>query len=325
VEALHGGAAADGTRMTPYDDLLLWASEKQGGSLESLREACSWTASSVATGRRGQEVLDDLLALGHVEVADGRWAIVPTTLAVLADAGGNACFLGARPRWFLDSMHDLDGSSDSGLRDLADHVWDYDLVPQRGPGSWYIGLGPEAPVKALSSLGVRVIDSPAEALLQRAKADGARGLLRTARPGELAGTLVIEGPFATGSVVWEPVAGDRQPGCYRYLRNNQRVYAERTSEGWLEMDYRWAVWRAAPATAKCLWLSPRDRRLYVCSTARLPLELERAVVLRTGRLPRTGPALAVTGSNAVVATYDNITSGFATTVADLLGKELTLV
>jgi hypothetical protein len=252
--------------------------------------------------------------------------IVPTSLAVLADAGGNGCFLGARPRWFVDAMRDLDSADDPALRELADHVWDYEPVAQRGPSSWYVGIGPEAPLKALATLGVRVLDSPAEALLEQARASHAeRGLLRTARPGELAGRLVIDGPFATAQVTWEPVAGDRQLGFYRYLRNNQRVYAERTSEGWLEMDYRWVLWKAALPTSKCMWHAPRDRRLYVCTTARLPLELERALVLRTGSLPLSGPAPEVTGSAAVVHAYDNITSRFATTVASLLVMELTLV
>jgi hypothetical protein len=312
--------------MTPYDDLLLWASEKGQGSLSSLRDACSWTASAAGARQRGQDVLDDLLALGHLDVAGGRWAVTPTSLGLLADGGGNAVFLGARPRWFVDAMRDLDSASDARLRDLADHVYDYDLVEQRGPGTWFLGVGPEAPLAGLQTLGVRILEQPAEGLLRQAVA--AQALVpagRTVRPGELAGRLVIEGPLASGLITWEAVAGDNLPGYYRYLRNNQRVYAVRTAAGWLEMDYRWAVWCAAPSATSCIWYLPRKRRLFLPTTVRPPLELERALVLRTGRLPERAPAPEVTRVSAEMHAYDNITHSFAAQIAQLLGKEVKLV
>ena len=312
--------------MSPYDDLLLWASEKREGSLVGLRAACASTAAAAGTGQRGQDVLDDLLALGHLDASASRWSIAPATLAVLAEGGGNGVFVGARPRWLVEAMGDLDRAQDSRLRELADHVNDYELMAQVGPSSWYLALGPQAPLEAFEALGVRVIAYPAEGLLSRARNErGNPAELRTVRPGELVGRLVIEGSLATGSIAWETAAGDGAPGIYRYLRNNQRVYAARRSGGWLEMDYRWAVWCAAPSAASCIWYLPRKRRLYLAATVRPPLELERALVLRTGRLPERAAAPDVTRVSAEVLAYDNITHTFAAQVADLLGKEVKLV
>lgn len=312
--------------MSPYDDLLLWASEKREGSLVGLRAACAWTAVAARAGQRARDVLDDLLALGHLDVSESKWSIVPATLALLADGGGNGVFVGARPRWLAEAMGNLDSAQDARLRKLADHLNDYDLMAQGGPSSWYLCLGPQTPYEAFEALGVRVIEHPAEGLLRRARDErGKPAELRTVRPGELVGRLVIEGSLATGSIAWETAAGDGSPGIYRYLRNNQRVYAARRSGGWLEMDYRWAVWCAAPSAASCIWYLPRKRRLYLAATVRPPLELERALVLRTGRLPERAPAPDVTRVSAEVLAYDNITHTFAAQIADLLGKEVELV
>lgn len=325
--------------MSPYDDLLLWASEKRHGSLSGLRAACAWAADRAGDGRRGRDVLDDLLALGHVDVRDGRWEVVPAALAVLPDAGGNACFVGARPRWLLEALGDLDEAATwkhrgrpyavdpagaEKLSVLADEIYDYGLIEQRGPGSWILKTGPEAPLDALTALGVRVLGNAADGALQRAISQGASPQVRTVRPGELAGRLAIEGTLLTASIAWEPASTDATPGVYRYMRNNQAVFAERTAGQWLEIDYRWAVWRAAHRSA-CVWYEPRTRRLYLPTAVRPPLALERALVLRTGRLPTSQAAPKAGGVTTDVVAYENMTNAIATQVAALLGKETKLV
>lgn len=310
--------------MSPYDDLLLWLSERREGGIASLRDACAWAAGLARPGLRGQDVLDDLLALGHVEVQEGRWAVTPSCLAVLADGGGNAVLVGARPRWLVEALAALDTAQDPALRELADDLYDHGLVAQEGPSTWYINVGPTASLSALRSLGVEVLTCPAEALLQRAHFERQRApLVRSVRPGEPAGRLRLDGPTLS-SVTWEP-QDDHHQGTYRYLRNNQVVYAQRRSDGWLELDFRTAVWATVRRGAWCIWYSPRARCLSLPSAVRPPLDVERALVLRTGRLPSRGPRPAVTGTGAVVTTYCNITLALAEQVAALLEKEVTLV
>ena len=150
---------------------------------------------------------------------------------------------------------------------------------------------------------------------------GVERQFREVRPGELIGKL-DPAALVEGRVDWLTVASDRSAGFYRYLRNNQRVYAQRSADGWFEIDYRWAVWLAQPASPRAAWFVPRDRFLYLRGVVRPPLEIERALVLRTGRLPIRLPAPNVTGSAEPVFIYINVTSQIAGQVADLLGKEL---
>ena len=62
--------------VTPYDDLLLWASEKQCGNLGRAARSCAWTAGPW-NHRAGPDVFDDLLALGHVDAALGAGSSLP--------------------------------------------------------------------------------------------------------------------------------------------------------------------------------------------------------------------------------------------------------
>ncbi len=256
---------------------------------------------------------DDLLALAHVDVVDDRWRVTPPLLSVLADGGGNGVLVGSRATWLVDALADLDAHEDEGLRLLADHVYENSFVPQPGPSTWYFAAGPEAPLAALGTLGITVLQDAAGSLLSQTVARGPELVGRTVRPGELVGRMTLSGPFSTSQVVWEPVTGDQQVGFYCYMRNRRRVYAERTPTGWLEMDFRWGVWRGAPRQAPCLWFVPRERRLLLASTVRPPLEVERALVLRTGRLPQRASVPEVTGGAAPVAAYLNVSHSVAST------------
>jgi hypothetical protein len=312
--------------MTAYDDLLLWASEKRQGTLADLREACSFAAVRADDDRGWRPVHEDLLALGHVDLAGPGWRVTPPRLVRLADAGGLYLLLGARPGWLVKAMDDMDGHHDSGIRDLADHVYENSRIAQRGPSSWYIGLGPQAPLSALSAVGVRVLDDLSGSLLERGASLLADGIRRSVRPGELLSRMVLEGPFVSHGVSWHPTSGDRDEGLYRYMRNNQRVYAFRTRDEWVELDYRSGVWRSLPRTGRYIWYLPRERRLVVAAAVRPPIRVERALFLRTGRVPQDGPEPRATGRpDAILRSYENITLGVATQVAELLRKELELI
>ena len=140
--------------MNPYDGLLAWVSERQAGSIGLLRSACDW-ASRLVPDKSGLDLVADLEALGHIDVRQGRWTVVPTVLSRLADGGGNSLMIGSRPGWVVDAFDDLDGNDAPGLRALADHVYENLKVPQAGPSTWFLAAGPEAPLSELTRSGCR--------------------------------------------------------------------------------------------------------------------------------------------------------------------------
>jgi hypothetical protein len=305
--------------VTPYDELLMWASEKQAGSLETLQRACQWIGLRV--GVRWRDLQDDMLALAHVDVIGSRWFVAPPHLSRLADGGGNALFVGARPGWLVDAVEGLEKAPSSSLQALADFVYENHRVEQKGPASWYFAAGAGAPWEAFDELGIRVVDDLAGAMMVRAAAVSRGRVKRTVRPGELVSRLV-DGSFAAGQLEWRTVRGDDDPGLYLYLRNNQRVYAERTAEDWRETDLRWGTWRHGGR--KKIWSVMRRRRLYVPSTLRLPLEVERSLHLRSGRLPQRDVLPEITGSDKPVLCFENVTNEVAATTARLVHAHLEL-
>jgi hypothetical protein len=306
--------------MAAHDDLLLWCSEVREGSVARLREACAWTAQKSPLSWSAWEVMSDLVALGHIEVdfETSRWQVVRPTLSLLADGAGLGLMVGARPRWLRNRLEALH----KDFSDVADELFLFDELEQAGPSSWYAEAGLGLTAGALSSVGLRLVDDLAGAQLGSLLDGWDVGKTRVVRPGELTHRMLIEGNALTGSVTWEPMESDRSPAMYKYLRNNRPIVAERAGDSWQELDQRAAVWRALPPTSRCLWVAPREHRLLVAAIERLPVPLERALVLRSGRLPATAPVPAATGSPQPVRIYENISTSLAGHVAALIGKEL---
>lgn len=302
--------------MNPYDELLVWASEVRTGSIESLRSAAAWAVPQ----QPQHDVVDDLLALGHLEVADGRWRIARTALVALANGGGNSIVVGARPRWLLEVGQALDEASDPALAALADHLLENMFVPQRGPSTWFLSFGPEAPVEVLKQFGVAVLDDLSGALMNKLLTGAPPGERRSVRPGELVSYL---SPGNGEVPVWDPARFDADQGAYAYLRNNQRIYALRTEDGWIETDRRWAEWLGVPGVVPKLWSSPREGSMFVRASHRLPTSVERALVLKTGRLPEQDH-LPGGGEPVPVLRYSNIPYVMAERIARTLNKELHL-
>jgi hypothetical protein len=298
-----------------YDELLLWASEVVSGGIGSLLASASW----LDPDRPPRDVVDDLVALGHVDVAPGRWAVAPPVLARLAQGGGNSLVVGARPRWLVETIDGLDDSADPDLIALSEHLTENVLVEQEGPSTWYLSFGHEAPITALDRLHVRRMDDLAGGLLRRLRTTQV-GTYRSVRPGEVVARFAAcSGPDTLGE--WEPARADNEPGSYAYLQNNQRVHARRTIDGWMLIDRRWAEWLALGRRTPVIWSAPRETSFYAHGSLRLPLEVERALVLRTGRLaPMT--KLPDTEKGPDVRRYSNVPHSLAEEVSRLLDKEL---
>lgn len=301
--------------MNAYDDLLLWASEVGSGPLSSLNDAASWAVRA----RTPRDVVDDLVALGHLDVGSGRWTVTRTALARLPNGGGNATVVGARPRWIVEAVEGLDESEDPSLTALSDHLLENLFVEQEGPSTWYLSFSHDEPRDALDHIGMCHVDDLSGRLLAHLESTGL-GEFRAVRPGE---TVARFAPHGGNSSVaaWEPTRSDHDPGGYVYLQNNQRVHARRSADGWLVMDKRAVEWLELGRERPLLWSAPRETSLYVHAGWRLPLALERVLVLRTGRLSTTGHLPGAEGG-AEVRRYANIPHAAAERVATLLDKEL---
>lgn len=311
--------------MTAYDDLLTWASELGEGPIASLRSAAQWTASVAEDPRPAREIVADLEALGHLSVEGNRWRVVAPTLASLPNGGGNRVLVGGRTKWLSDSLAGLVSAADPDLSELADYLLEDATVDQQGPASWFLAFGRGAPIEALAQLGIRSVGVIADGQLEAVRTNGPICQPRTVRPGELVHRFQPDRNAPDGFGVWAPVSGDRQPGFYRYMRNNQRIHAEHFGDQqYREVDVRWAQWLGTPLTMPAVWLVPRHQRLYLAGGARPPLEIERALVARSGRLPTIENDPEVSGSGMPLRAYVNVTHSVATTVATLMNKELVL-
>lgn len=310
---------------TPYDDLLLWASEMQGGSLASLNRAAEWTATKVGDATNGRHLVGDLRSLGHIEITESTWAVTPPTWTRLADGGGNGLMIGARPRWLVEQLDDLDGSDFKPLRDIADYITENTQIPQQGAATWYLTAGPGADVGSLSEVGIRVRDDLAGGLVSQLCSTGCPRIVREVRPGELAGRLVEGTQSNAAGPEWEPVSGDRRPGTYRYFRNHRLIYAEKVDATlWHEREFRWAMWLPHESGRPQLLYVPTARHLYAVGAVRLPAEVERALVLRSGRLPRRAVAPEITYTEQPTARYENVTLAFAEAIAGILDKKVVM-
>ncbi|WP_374457305.1 hypothetical protein [Nocardioides sp.] len=301
--------------MNAYDDLLLWASEVGSGDISSLQGAAAW----VAPSRTPRDVIDDLVALGHVDVSSGRWAVTRTALTRLSNGGGNAVVVGARPRWVVEAVDGLDTSDDPVLVSLSDHLIENLLLEQEGPSTWYFSLSHDGPWDALDRIGMRRVDDLSGRLLSHLRSANL-GDFRSVRPGETVARFIASADGSSDSA-WEPTRFDREPGGYVYLQNNQRIHARRTTDGWLVMDRRAVEWLELGPERPLLWSAPRETSLYVHGGWRLPSSVERVLVLRTGRLSTVSHLPGAEGG-AEVRRYINIPHAVAESVAALLDKEL---
>lgn len=308
-----------------YDELLRWCSEVRTGSVARLVAAARWSCRSIGEHRDERDVIADLQALGHVEVdwSSSRWQVAPTTLCRLDDSGGLWFLSGARPTSFDTEIEALESSSSPSAVEAYQALYLHDPIEQRGPSSQYAAFddGP-ARREALASIGLRVVDAPSRAIFDRLSALSditAFGVRRTVRPGELQGRM----PFGvvTRGFPWETWPRDDVRGVYRYLRHGMRIFAIRRTDDWVEVDRETAIWWGADESQQpLLTRSPGGRCLYVRDLSRLPVLVERALVLRTGRLPTVLYDEAITGQRGPVRVFENVTGTEAEVVARLLRK-----
>jgi hypothetical protein len=326
-----------------HDQLLGWLCEQEGGTASTRRFAETWGWLCHRDGRpheadRAALVAYHLEVLGHLEQdrAGRRVGGAPAVVSVLTDGGGYGLLCGARPTRLLERLEAPDRDPDPRVC-RAGPYWDVHRRAQRdetgepvGPAAVYLEWDPghhREVLDGLEALGVQVVARAADRLL-----DLLVPLPRTlATAPEL--SMSPSARFerwqpagASGRGCWPPTTSDRAPGLYRYPSWGGPVFA----------------WRAEPAAAlrvvdkrvgfylQHAWDGRRDlfhhdpfrSSLLVPRAAPLPPLAARALVLRTGLLPRllSGFRPDGIGAGRDVLVYCNVDLPTAERVAELHGQ-----
>jgi hypothetical protein len=329
----------DGT--TPLDELLRWLSELERGttSTERVRTTWGWLARRyrVSDGSDWRLALYYLQTLGHVEVdyERSRVGIAPPVANILRRGGGLAVLCGARPRSLVDTLN-CGEAEDPVVEEALSHLVVHRRTPldehgkPAGPMALYLEWDPahqEEVVAGLRMLGVEVTYATADALL---------GLL----PGieeRLRRGLHFEEPPAKQALWRESVRSDWTPtrsttarGLYRFSTRREAIFAWRESP-WsplIQIDRRlgpYLLLQSAAFTGKLsrplLHRNMGRSSLLVARDAPLTPLLARAMVLRTGLLPRPVDGPSNTFGHRYLE-YQNIDQQAAEKLAQLLHQPL---
>jgi hypothetical protein len=219
--------------------------------------------------------------LGHLEIDwdEGEWAIAPTSLTILPNAGAHAIVTGARTHHLLYEFHEATDSDDY----FADsHRQDW------GPDALFVAAGNEAEVEVLADrLGFHY-----ELCLSERLAKMLPSLDRCLQ-------LSLSTPAARGYgftrfnvrfLNWERAETDSQPGLYRYDVWGRPQFRFVSTEGTFHaVDWALGVHAEIARNRRSEIHYEVDKvngTLRVPFAAQLPVLQARTAVLCTGLMPR---------------------------------------
>jgi hypothetical protein len=134
-----------------YELLLHWVSEQGAGTWPQFRDAHDWLFNSgQQEGRqvKATTTIHGLSVLGHLEIDwdSGEWAVAPTTVTILPNAGAHAILCGSRTRALLDSF--ATATSEGDLYSEA-------YAQEWGPNALFVAAKNEDAIESLArTLGV---------------------------------------------------------------------------------------------------------------------------------------------------------------------------
>lgn len=140
-----------GSAPEKYELLLDWISERGAGTWPQFRDAHDWLFNSgqqEGKQTKATTTIHGLSVLGHLEIDwdTGGWAVAPTTLTILPNAGAHAVLCGSRTRALLDAF--ATATSDSDLYSEA-HAQEW------GPNALFVAAKDEDAIELLARrLGV---------------------------------------------------------------------------------------------------------------------------------------------------------------------------
>lgn len=274
-----------------YDQLLEWCSERAEGTLTSFRETYEWLDRHFRAGRTAGEwalAAFNLQVLGHIELdwPNDRWAITPPVLSVLDHSGGLAALTGARPRWLMHRLENLE--EDPEIGDLAMHFYPYYIEQRGAPTALILTLSSEDQVAELcAALSIR---------FERRVTRALRHVLPSLDSYLVAGERVAPPPgvepqrldVSTGK--WVPTSDAEGPGAYQYPGYGRKRYFFRDETLLAEAD-RGVVTFAElrRVDEQVIFYRRSDETMIVPARMRLPLLAARCAVLQTGLLPQFTP------------------------------------
>lgn len=314
-----------------YDTLFDWCSERQQGSMDSFREAHDWLGRVHGTDTVGKADLTayNLQALGHLEVSwleGGTWAVTPPTVTMLENSGGLGLLVGARPRWLMRRLQNLEVDADTLLQELSMRVM-MELRPQPkddGPTTLYLTARDDLDLEGLSErLGIafeRRVSQRLREVLPVIDSYLEMGWKASPPPGFEPRRFELYSHDR-----WSEVADESRPGAYEYRRYGPPRYLFYDGEVWAEAD-KWIVVYAELRRRgqNILYYRTADRSMFVPARAPLPLLYARAAALCTGRLPTftTDLVLGIPSGLGALLQYPNVQPSLFKTIASRLGQAL---
>jgi hypothetical protein len=190
--------------------MLTWVSERGNGSWVGFREAHEWlsSASDGVTGSHASTTARMLSMLGYMEIDwhERRWAVAPTVLTMLPEAGGYALLAGCRTRPLMKRVREIVDGTQSLIVEVREQA--------NAPSTVFIGCENEDDVAWLASeLGVAFVSSVSDQL---------SGLLPSllaylrASPPSPAPRGAESVRFDAHTLRWRDATDHDAPGLYRF-------------------------------------------------------------------------------------------------------------
>jgi len=270
--------------MSGYEAMLRWASEFGQGTWVEFREAHDWLFNIGRQERkqvRATTTIHAMSMLGHLEIdwRSGRWAVAPTALTILPNAGAHAVVTGARAHRLLAELRDAT---------RADDYFEESHRQDWGPDALFIAASDESALEVLAKkVGMNYEVCVSERLAKMLPS--LESYLDLSKSTPAAKGYGIE-RFDVRFLNWERASHDGAPGLYRYDVWGRPEYRFVSDPGIVySVDWSLGVHAELARTRRReihYALESVNGTLRVPFAAQLPALQARAAALCTGLMPR---------------------------------------
>jgi hypothetical protein len=284
VNAVVGRTSERRGRVSKYELLLRWASECGTGMWLEFRDAQDWLFNIGQHDRRQVRATTTIHAmsmLGHIEIDwdGGRWAVAPSALTILPNAGAHAVHTGARTHRLLGELEEASADGDY-FAESHGQEW--------GPDALFVAASDEGAIEALAAeLGVNYEVCVSERLAEMLPS--LESYLALSKSTPAAKGYGIE-RFNVRFLNWERAEKDGEAGLYRYDVWGRPEYRFVSDDGtFYSVDWSLGVHAELARTRRReIRYEPEsvNGTLRVPFAGQLPTLQARTAVLCTGLMPR---------------------------------------